>query len=353
MKNVLFALLVVFTVSCQKDQTFTRSAPIPSKIDSLTTNAEVEAYIRTLDTNLRDFYLADYSKIMTFSRPDSPNTDSITRIYAKQLGINKSIYKTDFNNDGYTDLLLIGGWDNTGGRQNKSYEFYQFNSQIVMNGGKGKSTTYSIARDYNFPFVPQLVETDSLPFLVLHHPQNFDTIYPPRPDTLQVKLVCRLGQLVEYNPKPIKHHRIEKIEFATGNFESRATFQIILNKDDDSWFIALHHNFGPNYNEGTFKADIDGADLKEFADLLNYIDFENLLEDYSIYNTGPASTALRITYDNGKVKEVYNNSGAGTYGLRAIWNKMEELRFSQNWKRTDEPKGMRLPEPERRTRWKA
>lgn len=346
MKNIFFALSIIFVISCRNEKVFTRATHVPSKIDSLSTEAEIEAYIQTLDTNLRDFYLVNYSRIMTLNEP---NMDSITRIYAKQLGVNKSIYKTDFNNDGYTDVLLIGGWDNTGRQLN---EYYQFNSQVVMNGGKGKSTTYSIARDYNFPFVPQIVSTDSLPFLVLHHPQNFDTVYPPRPDTLQVKLVCRSGQFVEYNPKPIKQHRIEKIEFATGNGES-LTFQMILNKDDDSWFIALHHNFEPNYNEGTFKADINDADFEELADLLNYIDFENLLEDYSIYNTGPPSTALRITYDNGKVKEIYNNAGAGTYGLQAIYNKIEELRFSQDWKRTEEPKGIRLPEPEKRTRWKA
>lgn len=348
MKNIALLATILLCLSCAKDKTFTPAAHIPSKIDSLKNEAQVETYIRAIDTTLREFYLVDYSKIITHNLP---HIDSITHIYAKELGVNKTFYKEDFNNDGYTDLLLIGGWP-TGNI--KPYHLYQFNTQVVMNRGKNKSTTYSLVRDYNFPFVPQIVRTDSLPLLVLHHPQNFDTVYPPRPDTLQVKLVCKSNQFVEYNRKPIKNHSIEKIEFATGDWESAPVFQMVLNQEGDSWFIAIHDNFEKNqWNEGTFKSQIKAPDFEELCGLLNYIDFENLREDYSIFNTGPPSEALRITYDNGKVKEIYNNAGAGTYGMMAIYNKLAELRFSQEWKQAKEPKGIRLPGPERRNKWKA
>lgn len=376
MKNILFVLIIIFTVSCKKGESdtrtayvsseidsldtkdkieaFTRTAHIPSKIDSLNSEDEIEAYVHNLDTDLCEFHLADYSKIMTLG-PNHAHIDSLNRIYAKQLGINKTFFKTDFNNDGFTDLLLIGGWELTF-NANPKKKCYQFNSQVVMNGGKGKSSTYPIALNYNIAFVPQIIYTDELPFLVLHHPQNLDSIRigQPSSDTLQVKLVYKSGHFVEFNKNPVKHHKIKKIEFNNLSEEYGPFFQMILNKNNESWFIAIRNNFEERqYNEGTFKTAIKNSDFNAISDLLNYIDFKNLRKDYGIYRTGPPSMILRITYDNGKVKEIYNYSGAGTYGLETIQRLMMELRFSQDWKPAKEPKGIRMPRPERNNWWKS
>lgn len=353
MKNTLFVLIIIFAVSCKKEEAFTRAGHIPSKIDSLDTEDEIEDYVHNLDTDLCEFHLANYSRIMTLV-PNHVHIDSLNRIYAKQLGINKTFYKTDFNNDGLTDLLLIGGWEIV--KVKPKDQLYQFNSQVVLNGGKGKPKSFSIALNYNIAFVPQIIHTEELPFLVLHHPQNLDSmsLRQPRRDTLQVKLVYKFGHFVEFNKNPVEHHKIKKIEYYNLSGEFGPFFQMILNKNNESWFIAISNNPEEHrYNEGTYKAIIKNHDFKEISDLLNYIDFKNLREDYSIYNTGPPSMALRITYDNGKVKEIFNNAGAGTYGLEAIYSLMMELRFSQDWKPAKEPKDIRIPGPEKRTRWKA
>ncbi|PZR24096.1 MAG: hypothetical protein DI539_01395 [Flavobacterium psychrophilum] len=351
-----FALVLLLALaSCKKEafveqEKFVKAKIIPSKIDSLNSKDEIEAYIRSkLDSDLPEFYLTDYSRIMTY-HSSHQYIDSLNRIYAKQLGIDKTYYKTDFNNDGLTDLLLIGGWRI--GNVRPKIQFYQFNSQIVINGGKGKSKTYSLARDYNFAFVPQIVETDSLPFIILHHPMGYDTVYPPRiKDTLQLKLVYKSGYFVEYNKKPGKHE-IEKIEFTNVIGENSPHFQMILNKDDDSWFIAIFDNYGEGKTyQGAYKTEMSDIDFNELSDVLNYIDFENHQDSNSTYAPGQPLMALKITYDNNKVKEIYNNSGSTTYGLEAIYNKMLDLRFSQDWKQAEEPENMRLPRPQKRTKW--
>jgi len=351
MKNLPFILLILFFISCKNEKEFTKAIHVPSIIDNLKTVTEIQDYIRTLDSSLNNYYLADYSRIVTFRYP---YIDSINRNYAKQMGIDKTFYKTDFNNDGYTDLLLIGGWLSDNIRNVPHNDFYQFNSQIVINGGTEKSKTYSIALDYNDSFVPQIVKTDSIPYLILHYPQKLNTIVPPYKDSVQIKLVCKSGQFVELNTNPVKHHEIKKIEFTTNLWETAPSFQMVLNKNEESWFIAIANNFGNNsYNEGTFKSSVDDFYFDELAGLLNYIDFENLPKDYNIYKTGTPSEALRITYDNGKVKEIYSYIGAGTYGLQAVCNKIKELRFSQRWKQAKEPKNIRIPLPEQRLKWRA
>ena len=346
MKYLILTLTTLFLISCQKKEEFTFAGIKPSEIDSLKTEAQIEAYIHATDTTLKEFELKDYSLVRTFQ---FPGLDSINSIYAKKLGVTKTFYKEDFNNDGYTDILVTGGWK----MSNKDIGPFHFDALVILNGGKAKATITSIQKDFNYAFVPQTKKTDSLPLLILHYPQRYDTIYPPRPDSVQIKLIYKSGSFVEYMKKPAKRHAIEKIEFSTGDCESCPVFQMILNNTGDSWFIALENNFEKiKRKEGCFKTRIDKTAFEDLSSLLNYIDFENLREDYCIFNTGPPHAVFKITYDGGKIKYIYDCGGGGTYGLTAAYEKIKQLRFTQEWKSIKEPNGIRLSMPEMRTRWK-
>jgi len=243
---------------------------------------------------------------------------------------------------------MIGGWNNSGDTLGE----YQFNSQVVINGVEKKSSTFSIAREYNFGFVPQIVETDSLPFLILHHPRKLHPTSQTPPDSTQIKLIYYLNNFVEFNPKHVKHHKIQKIEFASGSSETQPVFQMILNDKNESWFRASINNFvkGSEYN-GSFKTHIIKADFQELCELLNYVDFENI-PSYGIASGYPAE-AIKIIYDDGKVKEIYTYDWSKTYGLQAVFNKIEQLRLSQNWLHSNKSIKITLHKPEQRLKWKA
>jgi len=127
---------------------------------------------------------------------------------------------------------------------------------------------------------------------------------------------------------------------------------MILNDNKKSWFIASSNNYIRNSEYwGLYKADLIEADFKELCDLLNYIDFKNI-PTYGTAGGHPAE-GIKIIYDNGKVKEIYTYELSQTYGLMAIFHKMEQLRLTQNWNKSSKTVKVSLPEPERRVRWKA
>ncbi|MGV3461426.1 MAG: DUF6438 domain-containing protein [Flavobacterium sp.] len=353
MKNLLLILLTLCVFSCKKEQKFTLAQHTPSGIDSLDTDSEVEACMRKIDSNYSYFHLKHFSKL----GPDDGFVDSTNMAYAKQLGIDKTFYKTDFNNDGLTDILAIGGYEVT------STGFdgvrYYFDANVIMNGGKRKSTIVPLLKNHGKAFVPEIRKTDSLPLIVLHQPRRIDNRYRGftkkdgfvrAKDSAQVKLIYNSGHFVEYNPTPA-HHNITKIQFdASPCFGVCPWFEMVLERSKDSWFIAKSYNFGkpkfvddtPFKEEGTFKTTVSNAGFDDLTTLLNYIDFENLRESYTVNHTDAPSASIIITYDDGKTKRIHDYGQNGTYGLQAFYQKMMDLRFSEKWEKAKEPEGIRM-----------
>jgi len=123
-------------------------------------------------------------------------------------------------------------------------------------------------------------------------------------------------------------------------------FEIKINRDRKSSFIAQHYNFSTErdapaenkYFEGVIKKE----DFESITSTLNYIDFTNLNSQYSVMYTDAPSATLKITYDNGKVKHIEDYGKKGTYGLIALYEMFNNLRFNQDWKPTKEPEGIRI-----------
>jgi len=102
-------LLIFLFLFCQQKNksSFIKSKHIASKIDSLNTAIEVEEYLSSIDTTLKDFKVVP---VLESGTHISPGLDSINYALAKKLKVGKSFYKADFDNNGYTDLLITGGW---------------------------------------------------------------------------------------------------------------------------------------------------------------------------------------------------------------------------------------------------
>jgi len=101
MKHFTILFLIILT-SC-KSNDYRKIKIIASKIDNLTTVTDVKNYITAIDSDYNDFYPCPIENIRT-----SPYivTDSIMKALAKKLKINKSYYKADLDNNGYTDMIF-------------------------------------------------------------------------------------------------------------------------------------------------------------------------------------------------------------------------------------------------------
>ena len=107
MKFLKIVLFVVVFVSCKNtrnETVFIKAKLIPSKIDSLNSTSKIEGLVRVIDTNFKEFKLRS---IQDYGGDDTGDSEALKT--ANKLKVNKVFYKEDFDNNGYTDLLVIGG----------------------------------------------------------------------------------------------------------------------------------------------------------------------------------------------------------------------------------------------------
>lgn len=323
-------LILILSVSCKQNKV-EKVGIFPSKIDSLKTKTEIEDFIRNSNTILSEFKL---KKIKEFHRDDRFDIDSFAKIIADSLKIDKSFYKSDLDKNGFTDLLFIGD-DQSCGSGNSTYNF---SCNILLNFGKDSLRNIPLNKGHNrYSYVPKIVTKNNLNLLEIHHPEKYhwldhEILEPRKKSTL----IYKFNSFLEYNPKP-KKQKIEKIEYKTGIcFGSCPEFDIIIETNRHSTFIARSFNFSDEMDfetpEGFFETTLNTTHYNEITEILNYIDFENLKNDYEVSWTDDHSCSLSITYNQGKIKKIDDYGLQGTYGLSLLYKKLFDLRFNQNWK---------------------
>jgi len=296
-----------------------------SNIYSLQTEADVENYIQQKEIFYSDFEL---KTIEEFDRGFF--LDSISKLIAKELKIDKSFYKADFDYNGYTDLLFIGDSNTCSGAKGSC----SFDCYVLMNYSNDSIRIYNLVKGYsNYSIVPVIRKTKGSTFLEIHTPEKRNSI-----DTL----VYMFNNFIEYNNNPRKHI-IQSIEFSAGPcYGFCPIFTLNINDKREAIFIAEAYNFSTKLGsykeegEGKFKTVIDFDKYNQIIDLLNYLDFKNLKNEYSVNWTDDASVTLKIVYDNGKEKVINDYGLIGTYGLQYLYSLFFDLRFNQNWEEISE-----------------
>ena len=159
----LVIILYLLLASCQKDGSFVKSELKPSKVDSIITDVQAEAYIHTADTNYKSFRIASFQHRTTVDY--QRYSDSISRKLADKYKVTKGFYREDFDNNGYNDLLAIGGW----GYEPGNPPIIGFSDAlIVMNFGKDSVQISSLGNTLHYPLVPQVIHKDGQPMIAIH-----------------------------------------------------------------------------------------------------------------------------------------------------------------------------------------
>lgn len=331
MKSLTLLIFVLF-IACNQKPEFVKAKLIKSQVDNISTSLQVENYIRKIDTNLNNFKVKRFQDMFIGERNLQ---DSISRITADSLKINQSFYKADFDNNGYTDLLFFGQQCSTW-RENTNCNF---GCAVVLNYGENKlSKIVSIQPDQDTYIVPKPIFIDKQPLIEIYKPSKFS--WPDKEKYAsknKITLIYKFDEFIEYSKKDIEHN-IEKIEFTTsGCYGTCPVFELTLMDNHIGIFKPHRFNFSDDYEnakeeKGILKSKIDENTFNQIFDILNYIDFENLKDDYSVSWTDDQGSTLKITYDNGKVKTISDYGMVGSYGLKRLYKLLYDLRFNQAWK---------------------
>jgi hypothetical protein len=333
MKIIKILLILLVFSSCKNKTEYIKTKTILSEIDNLKSKSEIENFIQKSDTNYRKFELKN---LQEFSRSNS--NDSINKILANKLNVKTNFTKTDFDNNGYTDLLVIGdNHDCTSFRPGiEGEESCSFSPIVLMNYGKNKTQIFRVDMEWGKSIVPKVESVNSQPFLVIYQQKIKDWEKKLYEQSKKI-LTFKFGNFIEYNENP-KKNKITKIEFNTsGCFGTCPVYKLTLNRDSLSIFNAQYYNFNKNREitygkeEGVFTTTINKMEFDKLEEILNYCDFDNLYKEYSVMHTDDQTGDLKITYNNGKVKTISDYGMIGTYGLKTLYKKLAELRFNQKW----------------------
>lgn len=302
MKTAVFISIVFFAsfVFCRAQvlQKNNSAIKVHNKIDDIKSAAEIERLIDSIDK--KRFELFTVNELLKFEKQ-----------YCEELANTvqaKAWTKADFDNNGYTDLLVI--------RKNQNHSVV-----VILDTGKNnfvvKSLTPELFQDCTFPVVQYKEEQPVIAY--------YSMGMPPLAKTL----IYRFGDFIELNNSP-KIYKIEKIEYRTsGCFGVCPSFGLTINLNRNAIYKPIYFN---KKKKGTFKGKIENSRLNELINLLNYIDFPSLKDDYYVTWTDDQTSFLTVTYDGGKVKNIKDYGLIGTFGLKRAYEILFDFRENQTWK---------------------
>lgn len=347
MKFLRIVLVVFVFSSCNKKAEFVKAEIKLSEIDSLKTDEAIEGLIGNVDSlykkielrRIQDFQF-DYGNV---------SKDSIFKCLAKREGVGFKFQRADFDNNGFTDLLVVAN-NKTYTAENTTVDMEvefseEYNTVVLMNFGNNKYKLFDVSEEKYYWVIPKVVIEDSQAFLKVYKPKLYYTKERVKREESAATLTFKFGDFVEYNPKPV-HYGIEKVEFYTRMCAGECPiFKINISKDRKARMVAQHFNYSKfwskgEYVEGGYSAEIKEKDFDDLCQLLCYIDFPNLKNDYRLPSSHHQDGTLKITYNNGKVKTINDFGLVGTYGLKKVYDEFFKLRFNQEWKKNSVSKAL-------------
>jgi hypothetical protein len=275
------------------------SKNVDNKIDDITTARQIEDLLRSLNPVFSTFHVND--SMLFLNNNCKTVSDSLHC---------SPWFKADFDNNGYTDLMVTGGWDN--------HAVF-----CILDSGNNHYSidrlTRKIFQNCTFPVLKKIGKDN----LLLYYSVNEEGCITI--DTL----IYKFGDFVNYHSSS-KNNNIKKIEFVTHEcFGECPQFKLIIDSNRNAQYEAIKYN----KTYGDFEGMINEDNFDQLIQLLNYIDFTNLKNKYSVSWNDDQNCTLTITYDNGKIKTIDDDGMHGTFGLERVYQILFGWRDNQQWSR--------------------
>ena len=284
-----------------------------NKIDSLKTDEEVVAFLKSIDENFR----SDKFKPIELRSTATLRSEMSCNGIADEWQV-KNWEKADFNSDGLTDLIVILYW-------------YDYGVYAVIDKGnnnfKLETLSYNIHKKCE---LAKPVQLNGEQFLLIHQEKTTGGkgAQPVKMNYETDTLVYKYGGFVEYNGSP-GNYQIDSIEFRTGFcFGSCPVFSIRFDKDGSAVYDAGSYN----PKQGKFTTTLKKETTEKIIGLINYLNVKSLLDNYRVPWTDDQTSWLKIKFTDGSVKEIQDYGLRGSFGLRLLYNIFFDLRSSADWK---------------------
>lgn len=317
---------------------------VNAQIDSLITEDEVKDFIKTLPSQYR-IQLKKITELTEVDNYSEPFDMDLCQKTAEELGLREAFYKEDFDGNGLTDILLLG-------------RFHGISALVVLSMDDGTYTYHNLSHmNQEGCIYPVIIHQDQHTLIELTYQKRLtyrernlkkyqpEEFYATHNDELITQsYIFRHGELIEYNPNPIRYD-IEKIAFSTrGCYGSCPVFKLTINESRQAELNAIRFNRTydpesqqPTLMEGLYLTDLSPERYEKLIDQINYLDFPTLKDNYTLPATDQPSSTLTITYGDGQVKAIQDYGKNGTFGLRNLYITLTKLRFDLPWELQSKP----------------
>ncbi len=293
-------LLVIFCLLAIAPYTFA------NKIDNIKTDSDAIKFL----VGLKDF--KHYNGLITIPSVNTIITAHTCDTLVKTWGI-KNWQKLDLNNDKRTDLLAI------------VCQFGEYNSWIAID--RGNNTFKLIRLGYNSINKCELINPiiyNNQSLIVFHsyrdEKKNWrSVIRVPRTDTL----IYKFDNFVEYNKEPADY-KIDSIEFSRPGFSLASGYGLTINHLGNATCTITNDG-----TKTTYSGLLKEKDLEEIYNLVEFLNVKKLANNWS----DDISCQTNIMFSDGTTKNIGDYGQQGTFGLKALYDKLFALTGKEHWKK--------------------
>ncbi len=307
MKFSFYLILSTFTFfqSCNGPSALVKSKN-RNAIDTIQNAEQITDLLTKTDANYEGFQV---SKQLIFK-------DNLYQKLADSLHI-KSWYKADFDHNGQTDLMVIGS-------SNHHPVLFIFNEDEEY-----RVQPLLLQKTQNFLFTA--VKDNKVQYYFEKTSKTGKKLKPRK--IKHSTLVYMFGDFIEENKKPTKKN-IESITYSRlGCFGTCPIYHLSIYADRTVKWEALKFNKIDNRKmQGIYTSTITQKDYHQIIDLLNYMDFKALNDNYAVNWTDDQTVQLKIVYNNGKTKSISDYGAIGTHELSILYQIFYEVIEDQKWK---------------------
>lgn len=250
--------------------------------------------------------------------PDRINLlfDSDT-LHSAFIDTNKSFYKMDIDGNGKTDIIISGG------------------SVIIMHLDSGYIAYIIDVMGFlwgiPYSFEKAIYLDDHTTVLLYIHPQHMELgIYYRDSSIVHDTLIFKFNNFINYHQQQMRP-KIKRIIFwdHSACYGDCSETYVEINKNG-----AAIYNHRPDGVKDSISVLVNVFDYKQVRELWNLlvcIDMMSLSDNYSINSHHENTAMLNIYFDDGTVKKIHDYGFSGTLGLRAVYNKLYDLKQSTGW----------------------
>ncbi|MEO6723200.1 MAG: DUF6438 domain-containing protein [Ferruginibacter sp.] len=312
---------------------FVTNFALANKIDFIKTDKDVLKFF----TELYKKEYADDSYVFLIGKPDPTYRDFICDSVSLTWNV-KEWQKVDFDEDNCTDLFIRVFFRN---RVNDGGQFEIF---TVMGNN---NNTYSLQPlpEYFMPHckiaTPINISGKSL-LLYRHYKTEYTIDSLSNNDTTLFQgnsinyyevgrtdtLIYLFGGFVELNTKKFSPP-VKSFFFQTSLcFGDCPQFQLKVSRDGSANYNAGMYSG----KEGYFETTIKPQHLDQTLSLIHYLNIPDLKSNYECLVTDLPSCTLKVYFEDGTIKELYDYGQQGTLGLVRLYKILFALRENQEWK---------------------